>query len=110
METLSKFQQEVNNVLKQYNYTQTDIAYVNLSSKYFVNANAFVELKSLPEDVQEELIHVSWCNKWYVPQGFCIIMEDNAVFKYITTSDEYYSGWVYLQQPQPSPIELGRTM
>lgn len=106
MKTFTKFQEEVKRMLIVYNYTEEDVDYINISTKYFVRANGFFELSECPQDTQEKFIHVSWCNKWYVPEGFRVVMKDKSFFLYNTVSDEYYSGWIHLQLPEPSPTEV----
>jgi hypothetical protein len=101
-----KFQDEVRYVIGKYNYNIDDIAYINLSDKYSIFSKTFFELKEEPQCLTGEIRRVDWCGAWMLPEDFKIVMKNGAFLMYITTDDEYYSKWVHIIPPKPSPMTI----
>lgn len=107
MYTFANFQNEVRNLIDMHHYTLEDIDYINLSNKYSLCTKVFFELQQTPNVISnDELAKVSWCNSWYLPEGFKIVMKNGSMFIYIATQDEYYSRWVHVEPPKQSPTEI----
>jgi hypothetical protein len=106
MNDFSIFQNEVRDVLAQFDYSVEDINYINLSDKYSVSARVFFEFQGDPPGLETEFRSIAWANTWMVPKGFRIIMNDGGIFMYVMIHDEYYSSWLYTARPKPSPVEI----
>ncbi len=100
------FQEAVKNVIADYAYHIEDIDYINLSSKYTISVNGFFELNGYPPGLEEAFRQVSWSKTWIVPEGFRIVMNDGSLFLYMMVQDDFYSRWIHVQYPRPSPTEL----
>ncbi len=101
-----EFLGNLHNVMQSYNYQVSDIDYINLDSVYSVEPHCFFELDDFPSVVADKFAKVSWCNAWYVPHDFQVVLTNGTIFMYRTTSDEYYSSWVCIEPPKRSPIAI----
>jgi hypothetical protein len=106
MDDFVKFQDEVRYIVGKYNYYIDDINYINLSDKYSVCTNTFFELKEEPQCLEGEFRRVDWCGAWNLPEDLKIVMKNGAFLMYIATNDEYYSRWVHIKPPKPSPVTI----
>ena len=101
-----RFQDEVRCIVGKYNYYIGDIDYINLSNQYTTTSRTFFELKEEPACLRGDFKRVSWCDTWDLPEGFKIVMNNGSFFVFVKTDDEYYSRWVYMEPPRPSPIPI----
>ena len=103
---LKQFHASVENVLANYGYKIDDIDYINLDETYSITPQIFFGLDAFPSVVENKFEKVSWCNSWYVPYSFRIVMKDNSWFLYNVVSDEFYNSWVHVKAPTRSPIQI----
>jgi hypothetical protein len=102
------FLNELRDVIQRHNYQINDIDYINLDSTYSIEPNCFFQLDEFPSVVADKFMKVSWCNAWWVPRDFRVVLTNGTIFMYNTTGDEYYSSWVCVESPIRSPIIITR--
>lgn len=105
-QSFCSFKTFVGNALSKFNYTPDDVNYINITNQYWMTSNGFFNLEKSPIVLKGILEQCRMLKTWWLPQGFCIVMNDGSMIIYNEVDDHYYSGWMHIPKPQKAPQQF----